>query len=279
MARRRRCCQIASASASSARLLMPRALSKLASVATTSSPAAGCDLDDVGQIIFALGVAIADLLKQRQRMLAGNRHQAAIAEFDPLLGFRGVLVLADRDKLSILLDQPAVAGRIGRAEADDDDRGTFRELLSCGRQRVGLDQRRVAEHHQDVVIAARDGAAGGQHRMSGAKPLFLHEDFRRRRQAGDGLADVFRAVADDQRQIGPARSLSGRGDMRDHRQARDLVQDLRLGALHARALAGGEDDRQAGSRCHVMATIGRGGSGVAASLALARSSINAVKFR
>ena len=136
MARRRRRCQMASASASSARLLMPSTLSKLASVATTSRPAPCGDLDDVGQIIFALGVVVADLFEQRERMAAGDRHQAAIAEFDLLLGLGGVLLLADGDELAALLDQPAVAGRIGRAEADDDDSRALGELLPRGEQRA-----------------------------------------------------------------------------------------------------------------------------------------------
>jgi hypothetical protein len=91
--------------------------------------------------------------------------------------------------------------------------------------------------------------------MPGAEPLFLDEDFRRWIEPDGGLADIVRTVADHQRQIGPARGMGGCRDMREHRKAGDLVQDLRLGALHARALAGGKDDRQAGSLAHEMATM------------------------
>ena len=100
-------------------------------------------------------------------------------------GLGGVLFLADGDELAALLDQPAVAGRIGRAEADDHDRRALGELLARGReQRLGLDQRRVAEHDEDVVIAARDRRARRKHGVAGAEPLLLDEDFRRGVEAG-----------------------------------------------------------------------------------------------
>ena len=65
-------------------------------------------------------------------MAAGNRHQPAIAEVDLLLRLGAVLLLADGDELAVLLDQPAVAGRVGGAEADDDDGRAFRQLLPRG---------------------------------------------------------------------------------------------------------------------------------------------------
>ena len=64
---------------------MPSTLSKLASVATTSRPLPRGDLDDVGEVVFALGIGVADLVEQCQRLRAGDRHQAAIAEADRAL--------------------------------------------------------------------------------------------------------------------------------------------------------------------------------------------------
>ena len=208
------------------------------------------DLDDVGEVIFALGVLVADGVEQGERMAAGNRHQPAIAEADLLLGLGGVLFLADGHELAARLDEPAVAGWIVRTEADNHDRSTLGKLPAGREQRLGLDQRRIAEHDEDVVIAARDRRAGREHGMAGAEALFLDEDFRCGVEARGRLADLVGAVADDQRDIRAAGRLRRRRDMRDHRQTGDLVQHLGLGALHARALAGGKDDRQAASLGH-----------------------------
>ncbi len=56
-------------------------------------------------------------------MLAGKRHQAAIAEADPALLRRGVALLADGDELVAAHHQPAVAVRIGGLETEHRHRG------------------------------------------------------------------------------------------------------------------------------------------------------------
>ena len=103
-------------------------------------------------------------------------------------------------------------------------------------------------------MVACDGAGGGT--AGCPEPFLLHEDLRRGIETGSSLADVVGAVAGDQRDIASAGSLRRLGDMRDHGQAGDLMQHLRLGALHARALARGEDDRQAASLGHGRKTVG-----------------------
>src|SRR5690606_16703229 len=118
----------------------------------------------------------------------------AIAEADLLLGLGGVLVLADGDEPAVLFDQAAVAGGIGRAEADDDDSCTLCELLAGCKQRLGLNQRRVAEHDKDVFITARDRRAGGEHSVGCPEPFLLHEDLRRRIEAASSLADILGAM-------------------------------------------------------------------------------------
>ncbi len=58
------------------------------------------------------------LLQDGERLLAGERHQAAIAETDIALRRRGVLFLDDCREVIALHHQPAIAGRIFRRKAE-----------------------------------------------------------------------------------------------------------------------------------------------------------------
>ena len=113
--------------------------------------------------------------------------------------------------------------------------------------------------------------------MRGAEALFLHIAFRPRRELLRRLAHLLGAMADHQRQSVGASRLCRLHHMRHHRQAGNLVQHLRQGALHARAFAGGEDDGQAGSLGHGMATVQKGWN--QNMLTVAQCCTNAVKFR
>ncbi len=94
--------------------------------------ARGGDLDEVGEVVFLLRVVGRHRLEHRQRPIApeGDRTGIAKARLPLLLG--RVLVLADRDEPPLALDQPAVAGRIGRREAE---RNEVRALRERGAQR------------------------------------------------------------------------------------------------------------------------------------------------
>ena len=61
-----------SAAARSARELMPSTSSASASMAVTTRFACVGDLDQVGQVILALGVVVADLVEERRHGLAGE---------------------------------------------------------------------------------------------------------------------------------------------------------------------------------------------------------------
>ena len=130
-------CIAASAAASCTRSLTPITSSSLASRAVASEAAPGGDLDEIGEIEFARGVVVADLVEHRQRMGAGDRHRAGVAAADrPLLGGR-VLLLADGDENAVALDEAAVAGRVGRLEAERADGGLAAEALAQAAQRGG----------------------------------------------------------------------------------------------------------------------------------------------
>ena len=117
------------------------------------------DRDGVGQVEFAFGVVVADAVEDRERHVAAQRHQAGVAERDGALGRARVLVLADRHQRFALHDQPAVAGRIGRPEAEHRHRLAVRERRAqagsvCGRI-SGVSANRTRTSSAPASIAAR----------------------------------------------------------------------------------------------------------------------------
>ena len=84
-------------------------------------------------------------------------------------------MLADRHQAVALEQQPAVAGGVGGTEAEHGEGGALRQRRAQPRKRLGRNQRRVAERHQQIVGAAGDRVAGGQHGMRGAEALGLNE--------------------------------------------------------------------------------------------------------
>ena len=78
--------------ASSARLLQPVSSASGASTAMARAAARANDLDDVGEVVLALDVGIADLAEQLERLGAVDRHQAAIAIGDASFLFGGILL-------------------------------------------------------------------------------------------------------------------------------------------------------------------------------------------
>src|SRR5690606_3586277 len=119
------------------------------------------DLDDLRQVIFALRVVVADPVEQRQRMLTGNCHDAAIAEANAALFLGTILILADRHQRPIRFDQATVARRIFDTEAHHSNRCAFRQHFAHGNKGRRVDQRRIAEHDQHVVIAAGNRPSRG----------------------------------------------------------------------------------------------------------------------
>ena len=58
---------------------------------TASRPFGGGDVDDVGQVIFARGIVVADLAEPAEQVARAHRHHAAIAQADGALFLGGVL--------------------------------------------------------------------------------------------------------------------------------------------------------------------------------------------
>ncbi len=208
------------------------------------------DLDRVRQIIFAFGIRVADLVQDRKRTAAVDRHHTGVAQVDLALRFAGVGLLADRNQAVAFDDEAAITGRIGRAKAERRDRSALGERRAQPRERAGRDQRRIAEGNEEIIHPARNRIARREHRMRGPEPLGLHEGERVR-------ADPPRLVRHGL-MIGPdhdgERGAGSPGCRRQHMSKQALVSDrmqhLRQARSHARAFAGGEHDREAGTGGH-----------------------------
>ena len=151
-------------------------------------PAPAGQRDDIGQVIFALGIVVADLGQEFPEQRAIHRHDAGIAEADPPLRGRGVAMLDDRLQPALAVgDQPAVFPGIGGPHPQHHHRGTVggappgQEALE-GRRR---DEGGIAIEDEDVArrLVARgprlaaprltERLFGREHRMAGAELLRL----------------------------------------------------------------------------------------------------------
>ena len=141
-------------------------------------------LNDISEVIFALGVVGADVPQQFQRPPPVDRHQSGVAQRDRALRVAGVFFFSYGDQPSrVVADQAPVTKGICGFETQRRDRRAVLERRAKGQNRRGRHERRVGEEDQNVVMPPRDRVAGGQNRMGGAKPLFLHENFRAPRKA------------------------------------------------------------------------------------------------
>ncbi len=109
------------------------------------------DFNQVGQVVFALDVVVADTVEQIDRLATIDRHQAAIAIGDAAFFLGCILMLADRNQRAIFHDQPAITGRVGSLKPDNDHVVASGKAIARGLQRLRRDQRRIAEDNQDVV--------------------------------------------------------------------------------------------------------------------------------
>ena len=208
------------------------------------------DFNRIGQIVLALAVGVTDFFDDLQRLGPAERHYAGIAELDRALRGGRVGLFADRHQPVALDQQPAVAGRIGGAETEHGQRRTVFQRRAQTFEGHSRNQRRIAEHDQEVVGAARHCLARRQHRVGGAKPLALDECRGVRAHAFDLFRDTPVVRSDDHGQCGAGSPGSGFEHMRQQRLARHGMQHFWHRGLHARALTGGEHDREAGSASH-----------------------------
>ena len=210
------------------------------------------DRDRVGQIEFALGVAIADLLEDFERDVAAQAPSARrCTDRCARSASLASLLLADRDEPMAVHDQPAVAGRIGgrkpsTATLRRADRARRAGACSVSALISGVSPKMTRMSSAPLRSRLRAPAPHAPCRAArSARRLCAFGNARVASSATASAfgptttATAFRAGAAHRRQ-----------HMRQQRAPRDLVQHLRPRRAHARALAGGEHDRKAGAFAH-----------------------------
>ena len=225
------------------------------------------DLEDVGEVVLALGVVGLHALERREEARAVEGVDAGIDLTDPQLGLVGV---ARRLGLGDVLDaavgaahDPAIAGGIVELDGGDGGRGAAAGVgLQDGREQLRGDQGRVAVDDQDGRVAF-EALGGRQHGVAGAARLALDGQLD---TVGESAVELAAGAAHHHHPARPG--LDRRPDRPlHHGPPADLVQHLGHGGSHAGALPGGQDDD--GGRGHpwiVAAARQRPGATVVAGL-------------
>ena len=141
-----------------------------------------CDLDNVGQIIFAFGVVVTDRFQQIEQPFAVDRHNAAITQANLALRRIGVFCLDDGLETAMgRRNQSAIVTGIIGPEAKHHD-GRIGRLASRGHHSLHRrrgEQGRIGEHHQNIALEPVQRIPRRQDRMAGAERWILDNRFRR----------------------------------------------------------------------------------------------------
>ncbi len=151
-------------------------------------------------------------------------------------------MLADCHERPPVQDEATVARGIGRLEPERDDGRALGERRAHAAQGIGLDERRVAEHDEHVVVTLGDDVARGEHGVRRAAALGLQRDGGVGAHVPDFGGDVVAAGADDHGDVIRLRLREAGQHVGEHRASADRVQHLRNGRPHSCALPGGEHD-------------------------------------
>ena len=194
--------------------------------------------EDVGQVILALGVVVAQPGQPPAQIGGGGADHAGVDARHRALDLVGVLLFNDGLYAAGGIGQhAAVAGRIVESF------GQHRGALAGGRQQVVQgrfgDQRHVGVQHQHPGII-RNAGHGLLHGMAGAELLRLFGPVQIR-LVGEFGAHLRATVAVHHVDAGGAQASGALDDMTEHRPAGDALQHLRARGLHPLAFAGGQD--------------------------------------
>ena len=130
--------------------------------------------DDVGEVVLALGVVVADLGEEvergwRRRRRGGRNCRAGCASWSrrrrPCAS-----TMASRRAVGVE-DEAAVAAGVRGLEAEDDDGGAGGAGVEHRLQRLRADERGVAVEDDDVALEALELRGGLQHGVGGAELL------------------------------------------------------------------------------------------------------------
>ena len=200
---------------------------------------------DIGQIVFALGVVVGDAGQQVEQQAGGRGHDAGVAGGERQDLGRGLLGLGDGGQDVAVNDQTAIGARVAGLEANDGDPAPAEHRLDVG----GPQQGHVAVGDDHLSVEVGEQALSRAHGVTGAQRRVLDGDGGGAQPLLDMGADLGRVVSDDHDDALTAQTLGGVDGVVQHGAVADAVQHLGQRRLHARALAGGEDD--GGPSCRV----------------------------
>ena len=215
--------------------------------------------DDIGEVVFALGIVGAHLAQPARHVGGGGAQDAGVAQRLGALRCRGVDPFDDALDVAVARDHAAIACGIGGTEGEQRQRRIAGgAALEQAAQRLGPDQRVVGIQHRHLAVAEmRRGHQGG---VRGAAAILLHDaDVRR------GLLAHRVHLRPDHHDDAVEYLLAACQQVAQHGAAGDLVQRLGQRRLHARAEAGGQDHGGACHRCPLLHWCSCGGTGYAVS--------------
>ena len=185
---------------------------------------------EVGQVVLAALVVVADRIQQREEPAPVDRHHAGVAERDRALLFAGLGVLDDAGEGPVRRqDEPAVLRWILRSKTQDRGgrTGALAPRLDEPLQGFAPDQRRVRIEHEHVAVEILQQRTRGRHRMGGAEGLVLHH-------AGERAVAAFQTggctleLRSDHQHRAHGRKRTGAGqDVLHHRPPGQRMEDLR----------------------------------------------------
>ena len=232
----------AAACASSTRVLTPSAAIELAATTTWPRAPSGDDVAHaVGEVELSLRVVRIDPVERLPHGCCREDVEGAVHLGERQLLGRGVLRLDDRRKPSRgIAHDASVRPRLVEHERQHRHVGACRamsvdELL----QELLGDERRVPGEHENVSVVAAEGRACRRDGVAGSSGLRLHRD--RGRTAVAERVRRLRRRDDDER--GWAQRLHRPQHPVHHPAAEQRMEMLGRRRAHARALAGGHDDR------------------------------------
>ena len=196
-------------------------------------------LDHVGQIEFALGIVVPDLGQQFEQQADRRGHDAGVAGGQGQNLGRGFLGLGYGRERVAVHDQPAIVAGIAGLEADDGDALVGREdRLDIG----GAQQGHVAIGDDHLTHEIAEHGLCGAHGVAGAQGRVLNGDGVLPQPFDDMVAHLRGVRPDHHHDPLAAQRLGGVDGVVQHGPAADRMQHLGQSRLHARALAGREDD-------------------------------------
>ena len=201
--------------------------------------------DDVGQVVLALRIGIAQLGEPTAQALDRHRHDAGVALADLALAGVRVLLFDDPQYFATrIAHDAAVSGGIGELDGEQSERLRTRERDQRA-QRLRLHQRHIAvEHEHDLIVMQRRQRL--LHGVPGALLLRLQHPGAARRNDGEisgerGLYLLATVTVHDMHR-GGLEGARSREYMPEQRPTGERLQNFRQRGVHPFALTCCQDD-------------------------------------